>query len=154
MRVRDIMSKDVAFCYPETGLPDVARMMVEMDCGEIPVVNASRAPIGVITDRDITCRTVAKGKNALTMAAADCMTSPAVTVTPETALADCCHVLEENKVRRVPVVDETGACCGMVSQADIALHAPNAETADVVKKVSEPSRTASITRIVPHLPIL
>jgi CBS domain-containing protein len=154
MRVRDIMSKDVAFCHPETGLPEVARMMVEMDCGEIPVVDASRAPIGVITDRDITCRTVAKGKNALTMVAADCMSSPPVTVTPETAIEDCCHVLEANKVRRLPVVDETGACCGMVSQADIALHAPKAETAEVVKKVSEPSRTASISRIVPHLPIL
>lgn len=155
MNVRDIMSKDVAFCHPETGLQEVARMMVDMDCGEIPVVSASRAPIGVITDRDITCRTVAKGKDALRMTAADCMTSPSITVTPETTLEQCCQVLEDNKVRRVPVVDESGACCGIVSQADIALHAPKAETAEVVQKVSEPTRGASFTsRRVSQLPIL
>jgi CBS domain-containing protein len=155
MRVSDIMSKDVAFCYPETGLQEVARMMVDRDCGEIPVVSKSRAPVGVITDRDITCRTVAKGKDALKMSAADCMTSPSVTVTPEATLEDCCQVMEDHKVRRVPVVDESGACCGMVSQADIARHAPKAETAEVVKKVSEPTRGASSTsRLVTPLPIL
>lgn len=143
MRVRDIMSKNVACCAPETSLREVARMMVENDCGEIPVVNASRVPIGVVTDRDITCRAVAEGKNPLLMDAGDCMTAPCVTVTPETSLDECCETLESNQIRRVPVVDETGACCGMVSQADIALHAPKTETAEVVKKVSEPSRPIS-----------
>jgi CBS domain-containing protein len=152
MRVRDIMSKDVAFCGPDTSLPEVARMMVDKDCGEIPVVDASRVPIGVITDRDITCRAVAKGKNALELRAEDCMTSPAVTVAPEASLEECCRVLEDNKVRRVPVVDEAGACCGMVSQADIALHAPRAETAEVVRTVSQPPR--SVSRLVSELPIL
>jgi CBS domain-containing protein len=139
MRVREIMSKNVACCGPETSLPEVARMMVDNDCGEIPVVTVSRVPIGVVTDRDITCRTVAEGKNPLLMEAGDCMTTPCVTVTPETSLEECCQALESNRIRRVPVVDETGACCGMVSQADIALHAPKTETAEVVKKVSEPS---------------
>jgi len=139
MRVGDIMSKNVACCSPETSLPEVARMMVDNDCGEIPVVTVSRAPIGVVTDRDITCRTVAEGKNPLLMEAGDCMTTPCVTVTPETSLEECCQTLESNQIRRVPVVDETGACCGMVSQADIALHAPKTETAEVVKKVSEPT---------------
>jgi CBS domain-containing protein len=141
MRVRDIMSMNVACCSPETSLPEVARMMVDNDCGEIPVVNASRVPIGVVTDRDITCRAVAEGKNPLLMEAGDCMTTPCVTVTPDTSLEECCETLERNRIRRVPVVDETGACCGMVSQADIARNAPKTETADVVKKVSEPSRS-------------
>jgi CBS domain-containing protein len=141
MRVRDIMSMNVACCSPETSLPEVARMMVDNDCGEIPVVNASRVPIGVVTDRDITCRAVAEGKNPLLMEAGDCMTAPCVTVTPDTSLEECCETLERNRIRRVPVVDETGACCGMVSQADIARNAPKTETADVVKKVSEPSRS-------------
>jgi CBS domain-containing protein len=141
MRVRDIMSMNVACCSPETSLPEVARMMVDNDCGEIPVVNASRVPIGVVTDRDITCRAVAEGKNPLLMEAGDCMTAPCVTVTRDTSLEECCETLERNRIRRVPVVDETGACCGMVSQADIARNAPKTETADVVKKVSEPSRS-------------
>ena len=138
MRVRDMMSKNVASCLPDTGLSDVARMMVDNDCGEIPVLNAAGIPIGVVTDRDITCRAVAEGKNPLLMVAGDCMTAPCVTVSPETSLEDCCQVLESNQIRRVPVVDEAGACCGIVSQADIARHAPKRETAKVVQKVSEP----------------
>ena len=142
MRVKDIMSTTVACCSPDTTLPEVARMMVDNDCGEIPVVNASGVPIGVVTDRDITCRAVAEGMNPLSMVAGDCMTTPCVTVTPETSLDECCQALEKNKIRRVPVVDEAGACCGMVSQADIARNAPKSETAEVVKKVSEPSLPA------------
>ena len=138
MRVRDMMSKNVASCLPDTGLSDVARMMVDNDCGEIPVLNAAGTPIGVVTDRDITCRAVAEGRNPLLMVAGDCMTAPCVTVSPETSLEDCCQVLESNQIRRVPVVDEAGACCGIVSQADIARHAPKRETAKVVQKVSEP----------------
>lgn len=45
--------------------------------------------------------------------------------------------MEEHQVRRVPVVDERGGCCGMVAQADIAQHAPKQETAEVVKQVSQ-----------------
>lgn len=143
MRVRDIMSEDVACCSPATSLREVARMMVDIDCGEIPVVNASRIPIGVVTDRDIICRTVAEGRNPLIMEAGECMTTPCRTVTPDTRLKDCCETLERNQIRRVLVVDESGACCGIVSQADIARHAPKAETAEVVKKVSEPSLAAA-----------
>jgi CBS domain-containing protein len=143
MQVRDIMSTNVVCCSPETSLPEVARMMVEHDCGEIPVVSASGVPMGVVTDRDITCRTVAEDKNPLDMSAGDCMTTPCVTVTPETTLEACCETLEKNRIRRVPVVDETGACCGIVAQADIALHAPRNETVEVVKKVSEPGGPTS-----------
>jgi CBS domain-containing protein len=153
MRVRDIMSTDVAFCHPDTSLPAVARMMVDMDCGEIPVVDASCVPIGVITDRDIACRAVAKGRDALALTAADCMTSPAVTVAPDATLEQCCELLEENRVRRVPVVDGEGVCCGMVSQADIARHAPKTETAEVVRTLSQPAPPPA-SRIVSQLPIL
>jgi CBS domain-containing protein len=57
--------------------------MVVKDCGEIPVVEdtVSRLPIGVVTDRDIVCRTIADDLNPLDLTAADCMTKPIVTVT-------------------------------------------------------------------------
>jgi CBS domain-containing protein len=98
-------------------------------------------PVGVITDRDITCRSVAMGNNPLEMTAGDCMSSPCITVTPEMSVEDCCQVMEENQVRRVPVVDESGACCGIVAQADIAQHASKRETARVVKEISAPRQS-------------
>jgi CBS domain-containing protein len=145
MQVKDIMTPDPACCTPDTTLQHVAELMVENDCGEIPVVEnvASMMPIGVITDRDITCRTVAKGLNPLTMTVSECMTRPCVTVTPETPLDECCRVLEENQIRRVPVVDAGGACCGIVALADIARHTAKREAGEVIKEVSEPSASAS-----------
>jgi len=59
------------------------------------------------------------------------------------SLDECCRVMEENQIRRVPVVDAGGACCGIVALADVARHAGKRDTAEVVKEVSEPSSSAS-----------
>jgi CBS domain-containing protein len=144
MQVKDIMTKNPACCTPDTNLQEVARLMVEYDCGESPVVESKQSMklVGVITDRDITCRGVAEGKNPLEMTAGDCMSSPCVIVTLEMSVEDCCQVMEENQVRRVPVVDENSACCGIVAQADIARHASKQETAKVLKGVSLPKDPA------------
>jgi CBS domain-containing protein len=119
--------------------------MVDHDCGEIPVVDSkdTRLPIGVVTDRDIVCRTVARGINPLELTVADCMSTPCVTVTPEMTVEQCSKIMEQNMIRRVPVVDADGSCCGIVALADIALHAKTNLTAEVVKEVSEPTSAAS-----------
>ncbi|HEV8485897.1 MAG TPA: CBS domain-containing protein [Blastocatellia bacterium] len=145
MQVRDIMTRNPACCTTDTKLQEVAILMVNHDCGEAPVVDSKKTMklVGVITDRDITIRSVAEGKNPLEMTAGDCMSSPCVTVTPEMSVEECCTVMEENKVRRVPVVDESGSCCGIVAQADIAQHATKKETGAVVKSVSQPAGVAA-----------
>ena len=145
MQVSEIMTADPACCTSETTLQEVARMMIDHDCGEIPVVENrdTNMPVGVITDRDIVCRTVARGLNPLDLTAGDCMTTPCVTVTPEMSVEECCRILEDNKIRRVPVVDAGGCCCGIVALADIALHAKKNATVEVVKEVSEPTEAAS-----------
>jgi CBS domain-containing protein len=138
MKIQEIMTPNPACCGPETNLREVARLMVDHDCGEIPVVRDGR-PIGVITDRDIAARAVAVGRNPLEMKASDLMSSPVITVSPSTGVDECCETMEEHQIRRVPVIDERGACCGMVSQADIAKHASARKTAQVVKEVSRPA---------------
>jgi CBS domain-containing protein len=145
MQVKEVMTADPACCISETGLQEVARMMIDHDCGEIPVVDTKRTrlPIGVITDRDIVCRTVAQGLNPLDLTVADCMSEPCVTVTPEMSVEECSRIMEENKIRRVPVVDADGSCCGIVALADIALYARRSVAAEVVKEVSEPTAAAA-----------
>jgi len=145
MQVKEVMTADPVCCMPETGLQEVAQMMIDHDCGEVPVVSnkQGRIPIGVITDRDIVCRAIAKGLNPLELKVADCMTKPCVTVPSDMSLEECCKVLEENQIRRVPVVDAAGSCCGIVSLADIALHAKRSAAVEVLKEVSEPSGAAS-----------
>ena len=145
MQVKEVMTANPACCTPETGLQEVAQMMIDHDCGEVPVIvnTQNRIPVGVITDRDIVCRAIAKGLNPLELKVADCMSTPCVTVTPDTSLEECCTILEVNQIRRVPVVDAGGSCCGIVALADIALHAKKSAVAEVVKEVSEPSAGAS-----------
>ena len=139
MNVGEIMTKNPACCTAETPLQEVAQMMVDHDCGCIPIVDSedSKTPVGMITDRDITCRIVAKGQNPLDLTAADAMTSTVVSVTPETSIEECCNLMEESQIRRVAVVDENGSCCGIIAQADIANNASDSKTAEVVQEVSK-----------------
>lgn len=142
MRVSDIMTGEPVCCTPDTKLPEAAQLMCDHDCGEIPVIDSetSRRPVGVVTDRDIACRIVAKGSDARSASVRECMSSPCITVHPDMDLEECCRLLEERQIRRVPVVDEDGRCVGIVSQADIAIHAPEWETAELVREVSEKTR--------------
>jgi CBS domain-containing protein len=139
MNVKEVMTSDPACCTSDMSLQEVAKLMVDNDCGCIPVVDGkdSKKPIGMITDRDITIRTVAEGKNPLELTVSDAMTSNAISVTPLTSLEDCCNLMESHQVRRVAVVDEKGSCCGIIAQADIALNAKDAKTAEVVQEVSK-----------------
>ena len=139
MNVREVMTADPACCTADTPLAEVAKMMVDCDCGAIPVVDSqvSKKPVGMITDRDITIRTVAEGKNPLDLTASDAMTVNVMTVNPETSLEECCNLMEEHQIRRVVVVDNKGACCGMIAQADIAINADDRKTAEVVQEVSK-----------------
>lgn len=141
MQVKEIMTNDPVCCTPETSLEDAAKLMVDNDCGCIPVVEntTDNKPIGMITDRDITCRTVARGQNPLDLTVKDAMTESAYTVSPETSLEECCNLMEDKQVRRVAVVDSRGSCCGIIAQADIAINAGNQKTAEVVQEVSRAS---------------
>jgi CBS domain-containing protein len=114
-------------------------MMAEHDCGEIPVLDESGRPEGVVTDRDIACRAVAQGKDPKNTGARDVMSSPVITTTPDESLEDCCAQMEENQIRRMPVVDDSGACCGMVAQADIVKAASEDEIAELLRDVSQPT---------------
>ena len=145
MNVKDVMSPDPTCCTTETGLQEVAQMMIDNDCGCIPVVEneQTRSLIGMVTDRDIVTRTVAKGKNPIDLTAGDAMTKNVVTTTPDATLEDCCNLMEKEQIRRVAVVDGSGACCGIIAQADIANKADDRKTAEVVQKVSETAASAS-----------
>jgi CBS domain-containing protein len=122
---------------------------VDKDCGEIPVVdnNSSKQPIGVVRDRDMVCRTVANGLNPLDLTAADCMSKPIVTVTADLSLEECCRLMEEKPIRRVPVVDDRGSISGIVALADIALSTGKNVAGHIVKEVSEPASAASAAAV-------
>lgn len=139
MKVQDLMTRDPACCSPQTSLQDVAQRMAESDCGEIPVLDESGRPIGVVTDRDICLRAVAQGRDAAQCTAGEIMSTPVYTVSPQDDLLECCRTMEEHQVRRVPVVDAQGICCGIVSQADVVGALTSAQAAEVVRDISQPA---------------
>jgi CBS domain-containing protein len=141
MTVASVMTEAPVCCTPKSSLVEVARMMVEHDCGQIPVVEnmSSRKLSGVVTDRDITTRIVAAGINSSEAHVSDCMSTPCHTVNAETSLKDCCDLMEANKIRRVPVVNAENEVVGIVSLADIARNASDSATVAVIKEVSAAS---------------
>ena len=153
MQISEIMTKNPACCTPDTTLREIAQMMVEHDCGCIPVVDnqQSKKPVGTVTDRDITIRAFTTGGNPLEMKASDVMTMGVATVTPETSIQQCADVMEDKKIRRVLVVYQNGRCCGIVAQADIAEYGPNPTLiSEVVHEISEsePSPNREVFRRV------
>jgi CBS domain-containing protein len=130
------MTENPACCTPDTPLDQVAMLMREHDCGEIPVIDPAEQPIGVVTDRDIVCRVVADGKNPMAYPAGICMSQPVATVPVDAPLGDVIATMELHQVRRVPVVDELGRCVGMISQADLAWTSGKRDLADLVREIS------------------
>ena len=134
---RDIMTTDPACCSAGTTLDEVAKLMRHADCGEIPILSTDGRPIGVVTDRDIVTRIVAEGMNPVAHTAEQSMTHKPVTVRAETPLHAVIDTLERHQIRRVPVVDHSGVCIGIISQADIARAAHEESVGELVREVSE-----------------
>ena len=121
IKARDIMNPHAVVCSKDSCLQEVARLMVDADCGEILVVDSmeSMRLVGVVTDRDIVTRTVAIGIDPLNQRVAEYMTFPCVIVTGDSTLQDCCQSMQDYKVRRLPIVSETGRCMGVVGLTDL-----------------------------------
>ena len=140
MNARDVMTPDPACCTTETSLHEVAKLMLQLDCGEIPVLDKANTPVGVVTDRDIVCRAVAKGLNPLTLSAGDVMSSPALTARASDDLEAVELLMQTRQIRRIPVVGDDGGICGIVSLADVVRRDGAAQARDVVREVSVPAR--------------
>jgi CBS domain-containing protein len=139
----DIMTPDPACCAPDAPLGAVARLMVQHNCGEVPVVDTDGQLIGVVTDRDIVCRVLAAGKNPLEHTVQDCMSQPPITVHPDTTLTDVMTTMECHQIRRVPVVDDRERCVGIVAQADLAWAGQQKDVAVLVREVSRDTDLSS-----------
>jgi CBS domain-containing protein len=143
-KVKTLMTTNPHSCSPDATLREAARMMAECDCGAIPVMESdgARRVIGIITDRDIACRAVAQGKDPSQTKVSECMSRGLATANEDDDIKDCCEAMERAQVRRLLVLDADGELCGIVSQADIALHLSKNKIAEVVKEVSQPAQAS------------
>ena len=135
--VRDVMTDRPRSVTAETPVIQVAELMETEDVGVVPVVMGDRL-LGVVTDRDIVVRVVAKGRNPNDVSAADAASQDLITVTPDEGLGDALKLMAQYQVRRLPVVGEDNRLLGVVSQADVAMFAKEKETGELVEEISRP----------------
>ena len=145
IKVSQIMTRRVTSVRPTTPVDRAARLMEEQDCGAVPVVGNNGMLVGIVTDRDIALRVVARGRDARQALVTDCMTDRVIACYAHESIAECMRQMAEHRVRRLPIVDEEGRVVGIVAQSDLARHAlyhpvPEEHHAltEVVGKVSQP----------------
>ncbi|WP_144513642.1 CBS domain-containing protein [Bacillus sp. FJAT-22090] len=134
MNVKDVMSREVVTCNPQDYVNEVADQMRTLDIGCLPVVSNKKL-VGMITDRDIVTRSVAKDVRSKVE---DVMTKSVISVSPDDTTADASIVMARNQVRRLPVMDN-GLLVGFVSLADLAFPFPHVqEISNALESISEP----------------
>lgn len=144
-RVHDWMTRNVATVHPGDTVEHAARLMDENDCGALPVVHGNGRLIGVITDRDLVVRLLARGRDPLRARVGDAMTEDVHAVRMDEDADAALDLMARHKVRRIPVVDDRGLIVGMLSQADLARHTRNRDipprhVAETLSEISEPGR--------------
>jgi CBS domain-containing protein len=135
---RDIMTADPATCRPEETASQVAQLMRARNVGSVPVVEnlETMALVGIVTDRDLTIKVIADGRDPDDTVVRDVMTPRPITCSPDDDIRKALETMARYQVRRLPVV-ERGRLIGIIAQADIAtrLNAP-ADTAALVEQIS------------------
>lgn len=138
MKVKDIMTKEVATLNPEDSVAQAAQFMKQYNVGSIPVCDGEKV-IGIITDRDIALRSVAEGENSKSQKVREIMSSNPVTASTDMDVHDAARIMSERKVRRLPVV-ENNNLMGIVALGDLAVESKLSDNAgNALSNISEPS---------------
>ena len=134
--VRDAMTKSPRTIGRASTIVEAARIMRDEDVGIVPIVDGDKL-VGTLTDRDIAIRVVAEGKDPNTTKAEQVASRELVTIDPQQDLDEARRLMARHQVRRLPVVEEDGKLVGIVAQADIAEHATDEQTGELVEEISK-----------------
>lgn len=135
MKVRDAMHKDVKWQSPDTPLAELAKIMKQEDIGAIPIGENDRL-VGMVTDRDITIRGLADGADLSSATARDVMTKGVVYCMEDEDVEDAVRVMEDKKLRRLPVLNSRKRMVGMLSLGDVTHAASQSLGGELAKAVS------------------
>jgi len=134
--IRDVMTSDPCTIDAEKSVAYAAKMMREEDVGLAPIVEGDKL-IGMLTDRDITIRVVAEGRNPDQVKVREVASTQVVTIDPQQDLSEALRIMAKHQVRRLPVVEEDGKLVGVVAQADIAREGDDKQTGELVEEISK-----------------
>jgi CBS domain-containing protein len=140
MQLKEIMTRNVEVANPDTRLQEAASKMKDLDVGVLPVCDGTRL-VGMITDRDITIRAVAAGRDPGQTRVSDVMTPDLVYCFEDQDVQEAASMMEERQIRRLPIISRDKRLVGIVSLGDLAVDVSDEElTGEVLEQVSQPSR--------------
>jgi len=148
--IGQIMSKEIVSVKPEESLGSAALLMKEHSVGSLPIVDEEKRLKGIMTDRDIVIRCVAKRKNPEAVSAGEIMTNRIVYVSAEQPVSEAVSMMATEQIRRLPVLED-GKIVGMISFADIARRDASPEVAEAISEISS-EKLSDIEFVRPYEP--
>jgi len=144
MQLKEVMTPQVEVVRPDASLQEAAEMMMKLDVGPLPVCDGERL-VGMLTDRDITVRGTAQGRDPKTTQVQEVMTPDIVYCFEDQDVEDAANLMEEHQIRRLVILDRGKKLVGIVSLGDLALEADeedldDAEVGEVLEQISQPAR--------------
>ena len=136
MKISEVMTRDVQTVSPDQPVQEAASFMLSADAGAIPVTDNGRL-IGMITDRDIAVRGIAKGYGPDTPVR-QLMTDDLVILRIDDDVEDAASKMSDAQVRRLPVIDKDERLCGIVSLGDLSREADEDTASEALEGVSQP----------------
>ncbi|MAT52281.1 MAG: inosine-5-monophosphate dehydrogenase [Porticoccaceae bacterium] len=135
MKVRDVMHQGAEWRELNTPLVEIAQLMADKDIGAVPIGENDRL-VGMVTDRDITCRAVARGLDCSKVTAKDVLSAHIVYCTENEDIDDVLERMENEQVRRVPVINADKRLVGFLSLGDLSHAAPRQVAGEFAAAVS------------------
>lgn len=138
----EVMTKEPVCCLPDDTVAKVAQLMQRNNIGSIPVIenDQTRKLVGIVTDRDLALKIIAKDQDAKSTKVETVMTRQVVTCLAGDDLQRALDAMAEHQLRRIPIVDDSHKIVGIIAQADVATRVNQPEkTAEMVKEISQAS---------------
>jgi len=147
MKVKDIMTKNIAFVSPGSTVEEAAQLMQKHNIGSVPVCDQWTL-VGIVTDRDMVVRNIAHGTDPKSVKVQDIMTSQVTAATPDMDTNYVSEIMSKNQIRRMPVIENenTKKLVGMVSLGDFATNPQfNIEASEALADISKPSKPQNMS---------
>jgi CBS domain-containing protein len=145
MQLKEIMTTDVEVIKPESPITEAAKKMRSLDVGALPVCDGRRL-LGMLTDRDITIRATAEGRDPGKTLVRDYMSAELVYCFEDQSIQEAERLMQEKQIRRLPVLTREKQLAGIVSLGDLATKTDEPRAVGkTLEKVSEPTGEASPT---------
>ena len=145
MQLSDILSRDVETLAPDQTIREAAQRMRSLDVGAMPVCDGSHL-LGMITDRDITIRAIADGRDPAQTPVRDAMTPDVQYVFESDDVRKAAQIMEDRQIRRLPVVNQEKRLVGIVSLGDIARTGDDRLSGEALQQISDPNQQPNVAQ--------